>query len=1055
MRRLLFFVLVVDSLNALPQTIPEKRISVERIGIKEGLSQGMINSICQDHFGFMWFGTMDGLNRYDGYTFKVFRNNSFDSTSISGNFITSIFEDSKKRLWVGTALNGINLFLPESERFVHFATHTKPALTNNTILSIQEDKFGAVWIATQYGLNKLTVQDNNFPDRSSSQLKKAAPAVRIKYIPLSDGSGAELFTPDSLEPSFLITKSSVIWATTHRALFKIFPSKTDDEKIEKQANFLPGNAGKKSNGPAYKIAEDTTLGLVCFKYSDGFAILQKQTGALSVWNCGDLDLTMVRNQILFKDGVLWERTQSGLVCFDMRKKKVERIRSFNTEHDKIMETPFSLYQDRSGIVWIGSGGFGLLKYNPRNELFHKTPTKSISWMSATPTGGVLIFTPEMHYFGKEPVGEQLAYKSDTSFQTKMLEVTKQTTYIAVQDKEGNLWINLKGIAKYNPAKRSYSIFKKQNETTFPFILDRKDDLWFVAGTSLCRFNKPTGDVTSHSFPIAPVAESPYRFCQVIYQDAKGVIWLGTTEGLFSFTETTNQWRHYKNRRGDSTSLSTDIVFSLCDDPEFAGSYLWVGTNGGGLNRLYIPTGQFEQVGLEEGLPSMVVYGILADGDKQLWLSTNNGIACLKPSYDQTNDAGQAKLNRIVFRYYYEGNGLQSNEFNRDASCKTADGILFFGGVSGFNYFDPKRIDGNPVVPNVVITDFRTSNKPVRFVSQDSGDAPAGKSLLSKPVFLTESIELPYANNMFSFDFASLDYTAPEKNLYCYKMEGFDKEWIRVGNGHSATYTNLDPGDYTFIVLGSNSNGVWNEKGTSIRISIPAPWYMTWWFKTAVLLFSAALLYTIFLYRLKQKLKLSEIRNDIATDLHDEIGSTLNSVYIYSEVAQQTLGTASPQTVNYLKQISNDTGNMINALTDIVWTVNAKNDNLENVINRMRASAVDLFEAKGYHFHLQFTGQVNTLKLGMAKRKNFYLFYKEAINNAAKYANGRNIWITLTYKKPVISLYIKDDGRGFVVKGQSSGNGLTNMKKRAEALSGRFELTTEPGAGTTIQLSFQA
>lgn len=1051
----MLFVFLLFSLNAFCQANPEKRIDVESIGINKGLSQGMINAICQDHSGFMWFGTMDGLNRYDGYRFQVFRNNTLDTTSLSGNFITAIFEDSRKRLWIGTALNGLNLFLPESEQFIHFSTDTRPALSNNTILSIQEDKFGAIWIATQYGLNKLIVPHGNLPYPFSPKQTKEASSVSIKQIRLVDGNIGEQFILNVFEPSFLITKSGVIWVATPSALFTILPLKDGTEKIEKQDNFLANHPGNKTTGAVYKIAEDTAEGLLCFKGENHFTVLNEKTGGSFRWDCGTLDLTMSRNQVVFSNGVLWERTPKGLFCFDMRKKTFQHITSYSSEHDKILETPFSLYRDRSGVIWIGSGGFGLLKYNPRNEYFHKTATKSVTWMSATPTGDVLISSPEVRYFGRGTAAGQSGFKQEASFEADMLKTFKRSADIGVMDKEGNVWLNLPGIAKYNPYKKTYSLLKKHNEVIFPFFLDRDDRLWYVAGTTFYRFNKTNGTVATYPFPITQVAASPYPFCQAVCQDAKGVFWLGTTAGLFSFTEATGRWRHYKNKRGDTTSLSTDIVFSLCDDPEFTGRYLWAGTNGGGLSRLCVGTGKFERVGLKEGLPNMVVYGILADDDKRLWLSTNNGIACLKPSYKQSKGAGEAKLTGTVFRYYYEENGLQSNEFNRYAACKTKDGLLFFGGVSGFNYFNPRQIGSNSVVPNVVITDFRINNQSVRFASPIGSEEPAQKALLAKPVFLTDALELPYAQNMFSFDFASLDYTAPEKNLYRYKLAGFDKEWIQSGTIHSATYTNLDPGDYTFTVLGSNSDGGWNEKGRSIRVRVLAPWYMKWWVRTAVLLLVVGLLYTIFRYRLKQKLKLLEVRNGIASDLHDEIGSTLSSVYIYSEVAQQTPDKASPQIVNYLKQISNDTGNMINALNDIVWTVNTNNDSFESMIHRMRAGAVELFEAKGYLLHLQFTGPANAVKLDMAKRKNVYLFYKEAINNAAKYANGRNVWITLAYKKPVITLSVKDDGRGFAVGSKSSGNGLANMKKRAAALSGDFKLTTAPGAGTTVQLSFPA
>lgn len=229
--------------------------------------------------------------------------------------------------------------------------------------------------------------------------------------------------------------------------------------------------------------------------------------------------------------------------------------------------------------------------------------------------------------------------------------------------------------------------------------------------------------------------------------------------------------------------------------------------------------------------------------------------------------------------------------------------------------------------------------------------------------------------------------------------------------------------------------------------------MTWWFRAAALAAITALIYIFFRYRMEQNLKVFNIRNHIANDLHDEIGSTLSSVYIYSEVVQGTIEDIKPQTHSYLKQISADTGNMIDALSDIVWTVNAKNDRFENIINRMRAAAVELFEAKGYNLHLQFTEQLHKLKLGMAYRKNFYLLYKEAINNAAKYADGKNIWILLTYTEPYIRLCIRDDGRGFDFSTKHAGNGLASMQKRAEELNGTFEIISSREAGTEVLLVF--
>lgn len=847
----------------------------------------------------------------------------------------------------------------------------------------------------------------------------------------------------------------MIWVSASGSIFKILPSKSGSDKIIKEdlSLYIPRLNFGRRNYHIVKITEDTTRNFICFKGENFFTVIDLKTGTFFQWDDAPFNSNMSRNQVVCDKGILWERTTDGLFCFDLLNKKMHRVRSYNTEYDRFMLIPFSIYKDRAGIIWIGTGGYGLLKYNPHTEAFHKISTNSITWMNATPSKNVLLISRELKKFIKNSSGGYSSYVENITFSQEVEHFLKMPVDMAVQDKEGIYWLNSGGLIKLDVKKRSVRFFEKSGDILFPFFLDRQDRLWYATSKSFCLFDKTTSRITSYQFPVSGSLASFYKFCEVIYQDGKGVFWLGTTEGLFSFNESTKHWRQYKNIPGDNSSISNNVIFSICDDPEDPGEYMWVGTNGGGLNRLCISKGSFEHIGTTEGLPNMVVYGILADEDKQIWMSTNNGIACLKPQYTYNTAGKPEKISEKKFRYYYEEDGLQSNEFNRYAYCKAVDGMLFFGGVKGFNYFNPREVTGNRVIPNVVITDFKIGNKPVSFITENKYLQRGERQVLTKPVFLTDKIKLPYSANMVSFDFASLDFASPEKNLYEYKLEGFDKEWIQSGSMHSATYTNLDPGKYIFTVKGSNSDGIWNKRGTSIQLTILTPWYKSWWYRATLVGVITSLVVFFFRYRLQQKLKLYKIRNNLASDLHDEIGSTLSGVYIYSEVAQKTTPDNNFQTKNYLKQISADAGNMIDALNDIVWTVVEKNDRFQNIINRMRSVAVEIFEAKGYQLHLEFDEQLNLLKLGMEVRKNFYLIYKEAVNNAAKYADGKNVWIKLVYTKPFISLSVKDDGKGFAFGNNRSGKGLANMQRRASELKGKFEIISSEGNGTLIQLVF--
>ena len=461
-------------------------------------------------------------------------------------------------------------------------------------------------------------------------------------------------------------------------------------------------------------------------------------------------------------------------------------------------------------------------------------------------------------------------------------------------------------------------------------------------------------------------------------------------------------------------------------------YLWIGTNGGGLNRMDLQTGKCQVFSTKDGLPNNVIYGILPDDESNLWMSTNKGLS----SYN---------LKKSSFRNFDYKDGLQSNEFNRGAYCRTSEGCLYFGGMNGFNYFYPREIRNNTSRPQVVITGLKIRNQPVAIQAEGSP--------LLKSIYLTEKLTLAFKDNFISFEFASMDFTDPGKNLYRYKLEGFDKDWINSGNTYSANYTNLDPGIYTFQVKGSNNDEFWNEKETSIKVIILPPWYMTWWFRTLVGLLILLAGYGFYRFRLSQALKLLSIRDRIAVDLHDEVGSNLSNIYIFSNVAQQK-AKANDETAPLLQKISDYTQQSMEAMNDIVWMINTRNDRFENIMVRMRTLAAEFSEASDCKLHLNFDESLNNVKLNMEERKNFYLIYKEAINNTAKYAGCKTVWIDMKLHQNTVTLNIRDNGKGFDVSNTVKGNGLYNMKKRAQMLKGALTVTSKIGEGTALQLNFK-
>lgn len=1033
---------------------------MEALTIHDGLSQGMINCIYQDHFGFMWFGTLDGLNRYDGYHFTVYRYDANDQNSISGNWISSIFEDSRGRLWVGTALNGLNVFDRETEKFIRFQNDNKQpnTISGNGILSIQEDKFGSVWVGTSHGLNKISIREkikNN--DGSNDFNKRYHVLIDRIHFDASD-SFNELFiyqdetgNNDYFEPAFFIDSKGFVWVSTLKALFRIKPCKDCNEQIENMdlSKLLPNTSSLTHlENHVFNFTEDTNSHALYLFSRNYITSVDQNSDAVQFFHCGRIDPAVSRTQIIINAGIIWESCSGSLYQFDVNNRKIWNIAPKNNDQLNMLSFANTIYKDRSGIIWIGTKGYGILKYNPRTEKFHAVNQSSIIWMSATPNNDIIIQSKKLTLYRYHDSIKE--YVADTTFFKRVYEaVPQKTPDIAVQNKEGTCWINISSLVQFDPAKNSVKKFPYS--ACFPLFVDDHDNLWFGTKSAFCNLDKSSGLVKEYYYPLPKISMFPYQFLETICADENGVFWLGTINGLFRFDQKNQSWKRFVSIPNDNSTLSADVIFSICQDPLYPEKYLWIGTNGGGLNCFDKLTGKFIRYGEKDGLPNKVVYGILNDDSGNLWLSTNKGLSRFTPSYIKVSKEKFPKINGGAFKNFEEEDGLQSNEFNRYAFTRTNDGTLFFGGVNGFNYFDPKEINDNTAVPNVVVTDFKVNNKSVVFSHVESKQE--NTPLLSKPIFLTEKIVLPYKDNMITFEFSSMDFTAPEKNLFKYRLEGFDKEWIQSSSNHFATYTNLDPGKYTFHLAGSNNDGVWNEQGTSIDLTILPPWYMTWLFRVSLIAVLSAGLYAMWRYRLRQALKLMEVRNRIASDLHDEIGSTLSSVYIYSEVAQNSAREKLPEATMYMRQISVDVATMIDSLSDIVWTVNAKNDRFENIINRMRATAIELFEARDYELQLELDEQLNTLKLGMEARKNFYLFYKEAINNVAKYADGKNVFIRLGFEKRNIFLSVKDDGKGFDLNVKTHGNGLSNLKKRALDLKGKFEIRSSPGKGTEVSLLF--
>ena len=494
------------------------------------------------------------------------------------------------------------------------------------------------------------------------------------------------------------------------------------------------------------------------------------------------------------------------------------------------------------------------------------------------------------------------------------------------------------------------------------------------------------------------------------------MWIATEGGgLNAFHVNTGEFVRFQNDPSNPKTISNNRVYCLYEDRT---GMLWVGT-ASGLNAFNRHTREFQHYSIAAGLASDYIRSIVGDDRGNLWLGTSKGVTRFNPT------SGSIKN-------YDSRNGLQGEEFS-SGCLRTADGKLLLGGPGGINLFDPDSILDNPHPPHIVITSFQIFGKPVH----------------SSQAMLTDGfIRLSYKEDFFSFVFSALDFANPQKNTYAYIMEGFDRGWILAGTRRYASYTNLDPGSYVFRVRGSNKDGVWNDEGAAVRLFIDPPFWQTWWFRTLTVVAIASILLAIHNYRVARLLEIERMRIRIASDLHDDIGSSLSGIALVTDLVRKSLASQLPQQ-NQLMDVARAARTTADSLRDIVWIISPEHDRLDDIILRMKDSATKLLSGTEYTFHCG-TDSLGS-SLSMEFRRNVLLLYKEALNNIAKYAKATQVDILIGEENGMLLLEIRDNGMGFDIDHVQKGNGLNNMKLRAEKIGGRIEIRSAPSHGTSINL----
>ncbi len=991
----------------------------EPLGVKQGLSQGMINCIYQDKEGYLWISTKDGLNRYDGYNMVVFRNNTNEPYSLPDNYCNATLEDEKGNFWVGTNSKGLFLFDKATERF-----YPVPAINHNKKnWCIREMRYtgGKLYIQTWTDLIILATDQVDCKKESAIAGNKAR--LIFSYNKLQPNKKRTIENGLEVNASWIPEQS--VWVAFPDSLFCMKPS-ADHSRWTISA-YAPAALGihEKIGGALffYPVAGQPDMTIVT--YNNTILHMNSKTMQTS--------RKAIPGQSTNLTDTKWYPVNDGRIC-NFR----DSLINIYDPATAVLETTFvgdykgswknfnQLYIDANGLKWFGTSGFGLIKKDIRKKSFTSYSTNSNT---------DIFWKLPLHMLPQIP---EKAWNT-IQFHFSHLTLDKKGVYWAyAENSELHSFNTQTNVAMKYPGLIQY---KKVTSNIYNDPLDR---LWIyhteVSGKNIiARIDKKTGNPVS-TWRIPDDLNTPDQFVLQFYLDEQGLLWLATINGLYTFNESNNTWKHWKNIPGNNNSLSSDKLLSICPDPVAPGKFLWIGTEGAGFNRFDKLTGHCIRYDQKDGLPNNVAYCILSDSMNNLWISTNNGLICFNPA-------------NKTFRNFTDEDCLPGNEFNRQTAMRMPNGELMFGGVDGFVIFNPRKVlQQQPAAP-IVFTGFTIFNKPINWKTDSSN--------LLAPAGYAKTLTLLPGQNIFSIRYATLEFRKNSKKMYRHKLEGFDKDWTIPVSRNEVTYTNLSPGTYHFYVMGTNTDGVWSNKPISLKIIILPYWYQTLWFKILIFLLITGALYALYRYRLYQALKIEKLRYRIARDLHDEIGSTLSSISIYAESVKKVTG-GNQKADSILSKINAGTTAMMEAMSDIVWAVNSRNDHFDDLANRMRSFAVQVTESK--QIELQFTENKDLpdLQLNMEQRKNIYLICKEAISNAVKYSDCTLLTVSISNKDNMLIFHISDNGKGFDLNslyrtdtGHSpGGNGLKNMSTRAKEINGKLEVSSQPGSGTRIILSAQ-
>jgi len=1046
---------VTDLLAFVPKISAGQHLRFDRISLEQGLSQSTVFCMLQDSQGFMWFGTEDGLNKFDGYTFTVYKHVPDDPKSLSGSWIQALLEDDLGMLWIGTN-GGLSRYDRTLDQFTNYRhdPDDPSSLSDNVITALYEDREGVLWIGTGGGgLEKYNQENDRF--------------IHYQHNPIDVNS-----LSSNAVTSIYEDKYGSLWIGTLDGGLNEF----DRNDYWQRYVSNPSDSNSLSHNAITSISEDSSGMLWIGTDGGGLEVFDREKGKFKHYRNNPDDPDSLSNdkvRVIFQDreGILWVGAYGGGVNrFDLEKKTFAHYQNVPGElHSLSSDIVLSVFQDQEGVLWFGTIGGGVSKLGVER------------WNFA-------------HYKNNPNDPNSLGNNMIRDF---------------YQDKDGIIWIGTTagGLTRFDRKTGSWHHFLHDPDdpdslgSNWVHVIyeDSSGVLWLGTSQSLDRFD-PESDTTNENSSFThfqPGPEifpgAPNIFISRVYETKDGGFWIGTNPGLLLFDRQEEIWTsYYQNEPGNPGSLSVGWVDDIMEDSQ---GRMWIGMFGGGLNRFDPETESFtryendpgnpqslrnnqigeilqDQEGIiwigthsgfskfdpenetfshyleKDGLPNETIYCMIEDTLGYLWISTNKGLSRFDPQTE-------------TFRNYDVTDGLQSNEFNGNACC-----------IDGFNSFFPNNIRDNPIIPPVVLTSL----------TQNGVDVDLGINIDN----VTEDT-IMWPDNAFEFEFAALSYAYTEKNQYAYYLEGFEETWNEVGTRRYGKYTNLPGGTYTLHVKGSNNDGVWNEIGTTLEITIVPPFWATWWFRGMLISALAMAIFggykwrvsnletsrrdlesqveqrTFELMKTQEVLKERDMENAItaersrlARELHDSVTQSLHSSTLLAEAGQRLAGTGDIERARgYLIRLGDISQQALREMRLLIYELRPLALSGVGLVRALQQRLDAVERRSGVEVQLSLGEE---LELPESIEEELFRIALEALNNALKHANPTLVTVTLRKEVrreiPCIELSIIDDGIGFNPdkEGDEGGLGLVSMKERIEILGGELDILSSPGEGTQVKVS---